>query len=932
MDAKVAELIRNHSAPNSAAVSGIAYASLYGSKSRFAVAPQKMAEFLDGYCALAVEDETAEEEADNFQTLGLSLGEVAMTKTLPLMVPMLFKFHLAPENRDDPSLYGEDFIKAIVHAIQILMGEKLDLSSKMSEFMCVVLESRPWHTGETTFVEMRFQFPYAQVDSGYQQKIFRPELIKKFRQMKIASRLEVEAVGDWDTIVQDIKDVVPLYRSKDDAVKCPLGLTHIFAYIQEDQIDSHDVQELDLKPIFVPSHHSFIYTNVVTNAFLAKEVDVRHWLPLFLSINFWSGVTHPKTVDGNAPSGGAMEYEVKENENDKTPIYLARCLLPMLSVDRFNTEPYWLDVGRVLYKITDGSEEGLSLWTQYSAKATVPGRDKAACANKYYTLRGSPLDHHTIGWFAREDSPGQYQEWHQAWCQNPLSEALSCTHLEVSEAIWRWFWLDFICVGFDKRCWYRFDKTYLKRMDDAVYLRTAISEELIPAYKRMRVELSNQTLSLNGKDTDKKHLETVIKQIGDLIKKLSNQGYRTSIINMCREKFYVENFDKLCDADPNKTGHANCVIECCADRAYARPGKPQDYITMNTSVYYQSHFTWQHPLVMELMTWFQQCFPDKELLHYFLKDSAAMLLGRNAEKLFRVWSGEGDNSKSMIVKLFQAVLGMYCIDFPVEMLMKTFGRSSGPTPELAQARGAHMGVVAEPDADEDIQAGKLKRFSGGDRMFARMCNSDGGSMEAFFKFVLMCNRPPNIPGVDKAVRNRFQILPFLSTWLKSGYPEDPAEQMKQRKFKMDPFFENRIPELAQAMLWVMVEYFPKYKAEGLKAPVIVTEHTQRHWSENDPYINFRDECLSYAYKGEAKEQKIDDSQSMTATDLYRHFKIWYKDMYPGATPIQQKDFAREMKQSHRLGPTNSKKRWVGIKVNEAQQQHTAGRPELPNNR
>lgn len=617
------------------------------------------------------------------------------------------------------------------------------------------------------------------------------------------------------------------------------------------------------------------------------------------------------------PEMKAVDEKEKDSENDKDPMYLAKTLLPMLNVKRFDVELYWLDIGRALYNITNGSKEGLDLWVQYSAKATVTDRTKEICTTKYPTLQGTPLTEKTIGRFAREDLPEQYQEWHQAWCQNSLVEALSGIHFDVAEAIWRVFWLDFTCSGFTKQAWYRFDKTHLKKMDDAVYLRKAIIDELIPIYRRIRLEASQQSLPLSGEDNDKKQLETFIKQIGNLIKNLGNPDYQTTVINMCREKFYVENFDKLCDANPKLTAHVNCVIECCDDGAYVRPGKPEDYITLCSHTPYLANLSWEHPLVVELMTWFQQCFPDKELLHYFLKDSSAMLLGRNTEQLFRVWCGEGDNSKSMIVKLFQAVLGMYCIDLPMEIFMKIRGDSF--TPELAQARGAHVSFLAEPYPDEDIQVGRSNRFNVSDRMIARMCKEHGGSMGTFFKFVLMCNRPPIIPAADKTLQDCFRILPFLSTWLRSGYPEDPIEQMKQRKFKMDPFFENRIPELAQAFLWVMVEYFPKYSAEGLKPPKIIVDYTQRHWEENDPYTKFIQECITYAYVSDQNELKIDDTQNITATDLYRHFKVWYKEMYPGANCISQKDFAREMKQSQRLGPQNSKKRWVGIRVNVAQQ-------------
>lgn len=918
MDAQVSELIRNASTPSGASVSGTTYGTLFGIKSRFDVCPSKLPEFLSRHCDLAAKDENDDDESGDAQKCGLSIGELVTSKTTPLMITMLFRFNIPEESRDDPSLYGEDFILAIANVVQTMMSEKLELSPTMSELICFVLESKPWDHGENTFVRMRFHFPYAQVDNGYQRKTLKPRLISLLRQQKVINRMETHPVGDWDVILEDTKDIVGLYRSKDEVNQAPMSLTHIYNFVEEDHVASGKSTEVMLADVFIPVHHSFIYRGMIPGTFLAGEIDLRHWLPLLFSVNFWSGVVRPKELEDtdSTSQGGGIRYD--DRSDDKDPMSMIQHLLPLVSIERYNREDYWLDIGRILYNVSGGTEEGLNMWIAASNKATVLGRDKSACMEVYYTLRDSPLTEKTIAWFARQDSKHGYGEWHTAWCQNALTEALSQVHDDVAEAVYRVFWLDYMCTGLGKNSWYMFDKHRLKPLDDAVYLRKDITNVLIPIYKKMRHDSSEESLSLNGKESEKKHLESLISQIGGLIKKLGNQGYRSSIVNMAREKFYVEGFDLLKDANPTKTGWINGVVECCGGTAYFRGGKPEDFITMTTFIPYRSEFTWENPVVIELMKWLSQAFPDEELLRYFLKDSASMLLGKNSEKLFRVWSGEGDNGKSMIVKLYQATLGMYCIDFPVQMLCgKTFSSSSGPNPELAQAKGSHAGIISEPDADEELQAGKLKRFTGGDRFFGRLCNENGGSIEAFFKLIFMCNRIPNIPGADRAVRARFQIMPYVSTWSKDA-PESEEEQRKLRIFKMDPFFDRRVPELAQAFAWVIVEYFALYKAEGLIAPPIVREYTERHWQENDPYINFIRERIVMAFKN-VELQEVDVTATITASDMYSPFKLWFRDNFPGAEIPAQPRFRQEMLQNGRLGPQNSSsRRWIGIKINAPQ--------------
>lgn len=96
-----------------------------------------------------------------------------------------------------------------------------------------------------------------------------------------------------------------------------------------------------------------------------------------------------------------------------------------------------MDVGRALYSVAKGGPEGLDLWVQYSEKADVKGRSREDCLSHYYTFRGSGVTIKTLGWFAREDNPDHYNEWHRAWINDSLTDALSTTDADVAEAFYR---------------------------------------------------------------------------------------------------------------------------------------------------------------------------------------------------------------------------------------------------------------------------------------------------------------------------------------------------------------------------------------------------------------------------------------------------------------------------------------------------------------
>jgi phage/plasmid-associated DNA primase len=327
---------------------------------------------------------------------------------------------------------------------------------------------------------------------------------------------------------------------------------------------------------------------------------------------------------------------------------------------------------------------------------------------------------------------------------------------------------------------------------------------------------------------------------------------------------------------------------------------------MCTICKYEESFNWNHPLVKELMTWIGQVFIEKELQHYFLKFAASCLKARNSDKIFAIWTGSGDNSKSMIVKLFNA-LGPYAIKFPVCMLTENERSSGSATPQFARAKATRIAFLDEPEDHISINKGTIKRFTGGDSFFARFLHSNGGEIEATFKMVLMCNKIPVIANPDTAVKNRTRILPFLSKWV-SDPPATIEEQYRQRLFKVDRSFEHRIMGLAPAFLWVMTQYYPYYIEEGLTVPQMVIDSTNSYWKDNDIYAQF---AASVVEPVMTPEGEADINCSITLTALHNEFKEWFKSACPGRTIPDRTTICAEF--SSRWGRMQNG-RWYGFRI------------------
>jgi phage/plasmid-associated DNA primase len=306
------------------------------------------------------------------------------------------------------------------------------------------------------------------------------------------------------------------------------------------------------------------------------------------------------------------------------------------------------------------------------------------------------------------------------------------------------------------------------------------------------------------------------------------------------------------------------------------------------------------------MDWFKKVFPDPKLLHHFLKFAASCLKGRNSDKLFPIFTGEGNNSKSMIVKLFEKTFGDYCVKFDISNVTSRNGNPNAPSPQLARSKATRLAFMDEPEDDIPLNKGVLKRWIGGDSFFCRMLQDNGGDVEVTFKLVLTCNKVPFIPK-DTAITNRVDLYPFLGTWSRDA-PASPEEQDRLHIYPLDELFENKIPALSLGFIWMITQYYVYYATEGLKhKPQIVIDTTEAYWRENDVYAQFAADCITEVIRDGVR----DNSARVSLNQVYDEFKNWYKNSFP-ALKIPTRPVVKSELVS-RWGKLAGKY-WFGIKI------------------
>lgn len=856
------------------------YMSFYTPRQLYSIEDKIHATFLKTYCI--------ETNSDKKNKLGEVIGS-----HLPIICDCSFLFQSPIEMEDE----FDNFVILLVNTYQNIIKENFNISENSSELRCCVLKNIKNEFIDNDSVEvfrLRLIFPFCRTTQLVQDNLIIKKVISSLRLRKIVSIFPSEPLNNWEDVFSLLttKTAISLYGSVDNPSNSKLELVKIYENISDNLLSIDNVVnnenfsienfELKMNNVFDIINSSFVRKRIIPIDLFGDDKNSEIYLPLFLSINnYWDGITclreDIEIIEDSQKK--VKNYVPNINTDNMTEQDMAKMFLSMIDKKRFSESIYWIDIGKCLYNIFSRSPEGLTIWKSISDNEIVK-----KCEFLYYTFRDdNSLNLKTLAWYAKKDNHEKYNDWHSKWTKDAMTLALDLTHSSIATALFRLYWLDISCKSVQSKSLYLWKSKshYWIQMDKDSQLRLIISGDFRNRFIEYRTELSEESGKCKNSDYSL-IIEKRIEIIGVLIKKLGNSSFKEQIVKESIDFFKDEMFEKYENKLPELKACYNGVIEVDDKKAIFRDGKPQDYLTKCSQIFYDTKLTWKSPDVVNFMNWMEDVFHDEELKLFFIKLLASCLYSRNVSKVFVIFTGVGNNGKSMIKILTQCMFGSYCVDIPVTAITQKRPKSSAPEPELVQADGASIAWMDEPDDNKDIKKGNLKSFTGGDTRFVRDLNKSGGTIKQTFTLFLQCNGIPIISGADEASINRTLIVPCLSKWVNyKDCPSDIIEQKKKRLFPIDLLFDKKIPQLAVAGLWVIVQYYSLFKKEGLKRPLVVIEYTKKYWEENDIYKMFQDECI---------EQSIDSSTGehnknvkLNTSEIYSAFKIWYSDQYPKQT-------------------------------------------------
>ena len=778
--------------------------------------------------------------------------------------PVLVDIDIKVEEDEDEiyseHLYSEDQVKQLIQIYQSVLRNIVD-NCEEKHLICCLLE-KPIYKVEKNdglvYLKNGFHlhFPHLFLSKSDQEQHLIPRVIDLLKEHKTFDNLCKEL--DSTSLLDKNYCNVPwlLYGSVKSEDKEPYKLTKIY---------NIECEEISKEEAF---RNYAIYDN--RERLIKIEGDIEQYLPRIFSIHPYNRETCELKYGLPSP---LKEQEKRENKksNKNTKLSVAQSLqiceklLPMLAQFRSEDRNEWMAVGWTLYCISEGCQEGLDLWLEFSARDRK-NFNEDECTDLWGKMTKRELTLGTLKFYAKSDSPEKYNEYMKELGKKYMKNSLEGSHNDIAKLLFNDYCTEFVCSSIVNKTWYQFVDHIWEEIEEGKFLRDRISDDVVDKYIKMGADFFQE---MSGSDeNDTKQLQQRITKLQKLISNLKNSSFKSNVMKESADVFYNKYFKTKLNLDPYLIGFKNGIYDL--KNNIFRAGRPEDYISKRMPINYVN-FSKDDKKVEDIHMFLRKVFPDDSVRRYFMDQASDIFLGGNPQKIVLFWLGHGDNGKSVTQLFFDRMLGEYAIKISTTLLTGKKSATGTASPELARAGdGVRLITLEEPSADEEISIGYLKSMSGNDSYWARDLFEKGKStreITPLFKIYFIVNKLPRFRGADKATWNRVRVLPFEATFVRpddeEGCPDTFEEQVKAKRFPMDQNFSSKIPDLVEAFTWCLLEHRKTIK-ERIE-PEKVRMATALYKKQNDFYRRFMEESI------------IEEADAMlTLLELYENFCSWYK--------------------------------------------------------
>jgi len=501
----------------------------------------------------------------------------------------------------------------------------------------------------------------------------------------------------------------------------------------------------------------------------------------------------------------------------------ARKLVGILNRSRAESYQTWIELGWCLHNI---DFRLLDEWVQFSK--TCPQYEATAeedCKEKWLSMRTKGLNIGTLCFWAEMDNRSQYLKIRETTYEGLIRDCCGSIKMSdksteprgsINDSIWyitrvikKMYEHLFVCSNYEKKEWWDFNGNIWQKSDGAILMRKAIPEDVYAAFNKAFL-VYNDKASKFEEDSELYHRnKNLAKSASFIANKIRNPTVKKLIIEEAAELFHWSridgvNFEEKLDSSTKLIGMKNGVY----DLTYHcfRQGRCDDYISMSTkNEYYQ--YTWEDPLIKQIMDFIAQVIPNASVRNYLLKTFASCLDGSTSQEKFYIFLGCGGNGKSKLMELMQLALGDYSGTLSVSAITQNRPPSNAPTPEFMRLKGRRFVTFQETNKKEELNSARTKELTGGDTIVARGLNKDPIEYKPQFKLFLCCNHFPKVPPEDGGMWRRLKVILFTSCFVDNPKADNPNE------FLRDYDLTVKLHTWKEGFFWILTEYY-KYIFQG----------------------------------------------------------------------------------------------------------------------
>ena len=567
------------------------------------------------------------------------------------------------------------------------------------------------------------------------------------------------------------------------------------------------------------------------------------------------------------------EKNALDNNIDTAKKYLA-----ILDKRRSYDYNEWIQVGWALYNTSPTLLNDFITFSKQDKEKYKPGccekvwldcrqreeRDVMNTDRTGYTIA-------SLSWWAKKDNPIKWYEIIQEKVNVLLEKADTKTDYDVASVIFEMYKDEFRCSDVEKGIWWQFENHRWRKIDGAYTLSLKMSEDVSRELATLQNVYVQQSVKETGFKSDlwAKKAANIFK----LMQELKKGPTKDRLIKECSKLFYRHDpkFRTKLDDNHYLIGFDNGVYDLKAN--VFRSGSPDDYICKSTGYNYRE-YNMNQTAVKEVMTFYSQIQPEKEMRDFLLYHSCSLLDGYNKDQKFVILTGQsGSNGKSTHIDLMTRVLGEYSGTLPVSLLTQKRKSSSAASPEMANKQGVRLCSFQEPEQDDQIYVGQMKELTGQDKIMARGLYENPFEFIPQFKLVLCCNELPKVTGADGGTWRRVRAVPFEQKFCAN--PQLPNEH------KIDPELREKLKNWVPALAWLLLtKYYPEYrKLRDLDevTPDKVKVKTSQYQADSNIYLEFMEQCI-----------EVDKQCYVEMRDLWGSFCHWYDEAYQKKPPIKKK--------------------------------------------